>query len=93
MTDLATHTEIEYPMCRSSVSSASITGGGVCLNGTAVGSKAIYICDDGLVLMGNKSRVCQKDGNWNGRIPRCIPEKPSMYCSHATQSVLVDFDK
>ena len=89
----ATHTEIEYPMCRSSVSSASISGGAVCLNGTTVGSNATYVCNDGYNLMGNKSRVCQMDGNWNGRTPRCIPEKSSMYCSHATQSVLVDFDK
>ena len=85
MTDLATQTEIEHPMCRSSVNSASISGGGVCLNGTTVGSKAVYICNDGYNLMGNKARVCQKDGSWNGSEPQCIPEKPSMYCSQLHQ--------
>ena len=85
VTDLGnvTQTEIEYPMCRSSVSSVSISGGAVCYNGTTVGSKAVYICNDGLILMGNEARVCQGDGNWNGSIPRCMPEKSSMFCSHA----------
>lgn len=83
MTDLgnAAQTEIEYAMCRSSTSKASISGGAVCYNETTVGSKAVYICNDGLVLVGNKTRVCQKDGSWNGNMPQCIPEKSSMYFS------------
>ena len=84
MTDLgnATHTEIEHPMCRSSVSSASISGGAVCYNGTTVG---VYVCNVGFVLMRNEVRVCQRDGIWNESIPQCIPEKSSMYCSKLYQ--------
>ena len=87
MTDLGnpTHTEMEHPMCRSSVSSASISGGAVCYNETTVGSKAVYVCNDGYILMGNEARVCQRDGSWNGSIPQCIPEKSSMYCSQLSQ--------
>ena len=76
-----TQTEIESPMCENSVSSTSIPGGAVCLNGTTVGSTAVYVCSDGYNLMGNESRVCQKDGSWDGSTPQCSPEKQSMYCS------------
>ena len=80
MTDLdnATQTEIESPMCENSVSSTSISGGAVCLNGTTVGSTAVYVCSDGYDLMGNEARVCQKDGRWNGSTPQCIPEEGGM---------------
>ena len=80
MTDLgnATHTEIKHPKCRSSMSSASISGGAVCLNGTTVGSRAVYVCSDGYSLMGSKTRVCQRDGSWNGSIPQCIQEEGGM---------------
>lgn len=59
------------------VSNSSISGGVVCYNGTTPGSRAVYTCNDGFVLMGNEYRVCI-DGNWNGSIPQCTPEKPGM---------------
>ena len=53
---------------------SSISGGVVCYNGTGTGSAAVYICDDGYVLMegDDVTRVCQSDGNWNGSISQCI---------------------
>jgi len=55
------------------VNSFSISGGVVCYNGTTAGSRAVYICSVGFVLMGNEARICQSDGIWNGSIPQCIP--------------------
>ena len=81
----ATQTDIEYPMCKSSVSNASISGGAVCLNGTTVGSRAVYVCIDGYNLMGNEARVCQRDGSWNGSKPQCMPEEGGMYCRQLYQ--------
>ena len=65
-------------MCENSVSNVSISGGAVCLNGTTVGSRAVYVCSDGYNLMGNEARVCQRDGRWNGSNPQCIPEGGGM---------------
>ena len=72
------------------VNSSFITGGVVCYNGTAVGSRAVYICNDGYNLMeGDEvTRVCQSDGNWNSSIPQCIPEEGGergTYCSQIHQ--------
>ena len=64
---------------------ASISGGAVCYNETSAGSKAVYVCNGGLVLMGNKTRVCQRDGHWNGSIPQCIPEEGGMCQSQLYQ--------
>ena len=63
---------------RGFVNSSSIPDGVVCYNGTTAGSMAVYICNDGYILMGKVARVCQNGGNWNGSIPICIQE-PSMY--------------
>ena len=62
------------------VSGSSISDGVVCYNGTTEGSRAVYICIDGLVLMeeNEDTRVCRSDGMWNGSIPQCIP---GTYCS------------
>ena len=62
------------------MSGSSISGGVVCYNGTIEGSRAVYICNSGFVLMeGNEeTRVCQSDGIWNGSIPQCIP---GTYCT------------
>ena len=57
---------------RGFVNSSSISGGVVCYNGTTAGSMAVYICDDFLLMEGDEvTRVCQKDGIWNGSIPQC----------------------
>lgn len=76
---------LNAPRCadRGFVNSSFISGGEVCYNGAIAGSTAVYICNDGLVLVGNEVRVCQSDGNWNGSIPQCSPEEPGMYFLHA----------
>ena len=68
---------------REFVIGSSICDGVVCHNGTTEGSKAVYVCNDGFVLMeGDKAtRVCQSDGSWNGSTPQCIPEGRGMCCN------------
>ena len=90
MTDLGntTRSETVNPRCadRGFVSSSSISGGVVCYNRTTGGSTAVYICNDGFVLMegGKATRVCQSDGNWSGSTPQCIPQG-GMCCSQLYQ--------
>ena len=35
------------------------------------GSEVKYSCDDGFVLNGDNSRICQADGHWTGSAPIC----------------------
>ena len=39
--------------------------------GKHVGELAKYRCDDGFVLVGAESRLCQANGEWSGGPPRC----------------------
>ena len=66
---------------RGFVNISVISDGVVCYNGTTVGSRAVYVCNDGFLLVGNEARVCQNDVRWNGSMPQCIP---GMYCSTLT---------
>lgn len=73
---------------RGFVSGSSISGGVVCYNGTTDGSTAVYICNDGFVLMevDKATRICQSDGNWSGSTPQCIPQEGGgMCCSQLYQ--------
>ena len=45
--------------------------GRVVLTGTLVGSQAAYSCNEGLVLNGNRTRICRADGRWSGSEPTC----------------------
>ena len=71
---------------RGFVNTSSISGGVLCYNGTTTGSRAVYICNDGFILVGNEVRVCQSDGNWNGSIPWCFSEESGMYSIHASST-------
>ena len=88
---ITTRSETVDPRCtdKGFVSSSSISGGVVCYNGTTAGSRAVYICNVGFVLMGNKARVCQRDGSWNGSIPQCIPEE-GVCCSQFYQFRIIN---
>ena len=67
---------------RGLANSLSISGGMVCYNGTTIGSRAVYICNNGFILMGGEAtRVCQSDANWNGSTSKCIPEGKGVYSS------------
>ena len=35
------------------------------------GTKAVYSCDDGFELVGDRKRLCQYDGTWDGEAPTC----------------------
>ena len=74
------------------MNSSFITDGVVCYNGTAVGSRAIYICNSGYKLMevDKATRVCQSDGSWNSSIPQCIPKEGGTYC-YQFQSESIQF--
>lgn len=48
--------------------------GKVKLTGRKPGDKAFHFCDRGFELKGDKTRICQKDGYWSGKAPKCISE-------------------
>ena len=75
------------PKCtnRGFMNSPSISGGVVCYNGTTIGSRVVYICNDGFILVGGETRVCQSDGNWNGSIPQCVPEESGILSSSSSE--------
>ena len=74
--DLGTLVELGHDQCRLSEGAASITNGVVCYTGTATGSLAYYICDDGYELNDLREgvmnpRECNQDGQWSGTEPEC----------------------
>ena len=74
LTDLAITTQDEAvdPRCsaREFMSNTSIVDGVVCYNGTTAESRAVYICNN-ITQANDVTRVCQRDGTWNGTIPSC----------------------
>ena len=40
-----------------------------------VGTVAIYMCNEGLILEGIKNRTCQANGFWSGNEPVCRGKK------------------
>ena len=51
--------------------------GQVHLSGTLVGDVAMYECDHGFNMTGDKTRVCQDDGTWSGTDAEC---KKNAFC-------------
>ena len=49
----------------------NIRNGDVSFSRTTVGSKATYECDKGFSLVGAKTRVCQRSGDWEPAVPSC----------------------
>ena len=45
--------------------------GQVMVFGTTLGSQALYNCDEGYILLGSTSRVCESNGRWSGDEPEC----------------------
>ncbi|XP_072027009.1 uncharacterized protein [Amphiura filiformis] len=48
------------------------TNGGFYFTRTSVGGMVTYMCDEGFMLMGMETRVCQQTGQWFGRVPSCL---------------------
>lgn len=40
--------------------------------GTGLGASIIFRCHEGMLLQGNTSTVCQKDGKWRYPLPKCL---------------------
>ena len=60
--------------------------GDVRLTGTKVGDKAIYQCDRGFVLNGDRIRKCQSNGQWSGNEPICKGNNMlKSYCTYYLQ--------
>lgn len=38
---------------------------------TNFGSTALYQCNNGFILIGDRTRVCQRSGSWSGTNPVC----------------------
>ena len=50
----------------------NLSNGKVILRGNSgIGSVAVYICNSGFSLAGQKSRTCLSTGKWSGRKPTC----------------------
>ena len=43
----------------------------VIISGTTIGSVASYSCDDGYVIDGLSTRICQDQQTWSGSEPQC----------------------
>ena len=46
--------------------------GSVNVDTTTFGSTATYSCDDGYILTGSETVVCQADRSWSDTAPACI---------------------
>ena len=55
---------------RGFASNISIAGGIVCYSQTMARSRAVYVCDNN-TQANDVTRVCQRDGTWNGTTPSC----------------------
>ena len=40
-------------------------------NGAVTGAMATYACDEGFILDGPETRVCDDEGRWSGSEPEC----------------------
>lgn len=50
---------------------SDIEKGSIYIPFTTYGSVASYICDRGYHVVGDITRVCKADGNWDGADPFC----------------------
>ena len=55
------------------------TNGDVSFTSTSVNSKATYSCNNGFLLVGQTTRVCQSNGEWSGIAPACKSKTEHMY--------------
>ena len=49
-------------------------GGTVDVTGTTYNSEAVYLCNTGFIMTGNRMRTCNESGSWSGTIPMCTGE-------------------
>jgi len=44
----------------------------LCSDGHAPGSECLFFCDAGFAHNGNPTSVCQNDGSWSHKVPKCV---------------------
>ena len=49
--------------------------GDVSFRTTTFNSRAAYSCNNGFLLVGQTTRVCQSNGEWSGKAPVCKSEQ------------------
>ena len=60
------------------------------MTGFIFGSTALYECDEGFKLVGNKQRNCQANELWSGKVPVCTRKQINYYISiHSKLSELL----
>ncbi len=55
------------------------TNGDVSFTSISVNSKATYSCNNGFILVGQTTRICQSNGEWSGIAPVCKSKTEHMY--------------
>ena len=53
--------------------------GTVELTGTTYNSEAVYSCNTGYRMIGNRMRTCSESGVWSGALPMCTGETCTYY--------------
>ena len=74
LSDLAPTDAVRQCTDRGFANTMTIASGVVCYNRTTAKSQAVYICDIGFHEEHAVTRVCQRDGVWNGSIPQCFTD-------------------
>ena len=76
------------------------TNGDVSFTSTSVNSKATYSCNNGFLLVGQTTRICQSNGEWSRIAPVCksktesiIMSKCSVKCTCMREMSLEIFSK
>ena len=49
---------------------------------TTYDSVVTHTCDEGFVLCGMESRMCQSNGMWSSSLPSCISKYIDQYVAH-----------
>lgn len=60
-------------------------------SGTGLGASIIFRCDDGMLMVGNASTVCQADGKWRYSPPLCLGKVPYIYADGLSLVKLASF--
>ena len=63
--------------------------GCVIKTGSTVGERALYTCDEGFTMKGERKRECEADGMWSGTEPTCESTFQFFLNTHSLKRVIV----